>query len=200
MEIITVQVEGNNEKLDEIGTSATTPSHGQRSELRQVEDAKERRRKKEKYKVQENTPRRSPKHPLQPSAEHGATTGAYQVPIPPLPKYFTSRIQLKWLETILNNFINLEYEDRWKIFEEGLEKKDCELFNHAQWQPTFTANVIDILVRDLVRKIKDPKYGKSSETKKAKDQATEANQRIQFIQKLCDLWLSDITPNDTAYQ
>eukprot|EP01018_Ginkgo_biloba_P039468 Gb_17389 [translate_table: standard] len=47
-------------------------------------------------------------------------------------------------------------KDHWKMFEEGLDKKDCELFNHEQWRPTFTANVIEVLVQDLVRKIKDP--------------------------------------------
>eukprot|EP01018_Ginkgo_biloba_P005837 Gb_09247 [translate_table: standard] len=45
----------------------------------EVEDAEERRRKKGKYKVEENTPRRSPEHPLHPSTKQGATIGAYQV-------------------------------------------------------------------------------------------------------------------------
>eukprot|EP01018_Ginkgo_biloba_P019892 Gb_33706 [translate_table: standard] len=169
VEIITAQV-GDIEKLEAIGTSATTQSHGQRSELRQVEDVEDRRRKKGKFKVDENTPGHSLEHPLQPSIEHGATTGAYQ------------------------------YEERWKIFEDGLEKKDCELFNHEQWRPTFTANVIDILVRDLVCKIKVPEYGESSETKNTKNKATTAEQKIQFIQKFCDLWLSNITLDDIAYQ
>eukprot|EP01018_Ginkgo_biloba_P013553 Gb_24578 [translate_table: standard] len=154
MAAITGVAQGNTEKLEEIGISATTQFHGQRMELRQVEDAKEGRRKEGKFKV----------------------------PIPPLSEYLTSRIRLEWPETNPNNFINLEYEDRWKIFEEGLEKKDYELFNHEQWRPTFMANVIDILVRDLVHKIKDLEYGESNETKKAKDQAAEAKQNIQFIQ------------------
>eukprot|EP01018_Ginkgo_biloba_P018803 Gb_39821 [translate_table: standard] len=166
----------------------------------EVEDAEERIRKKGKYKVEEDIPRHSSEHPSQPSTEQGATIGAHQVPIPPLSEYLTSRIQLEWPETIPDNFINLAYEDRWKIFEEGLDKKECELFNHEQWRPTFMANDINILVRDLVRKIKDLEQGESSETKKAKDQPFATEQKIQFIQKFYDVWLSDITPNESAYQ
>eukprot|EP01018_Ginkgo_biloba_P015710 Gb_14254 [translate_table: standard] len=137
-----------------------------RAQLQLVEDVEERRRKKGKFKIDENIPPGNSKHSPQLSTEHGATTGTHQIPIPPLPEYLTSRIRLDWLKTILDNFINLNYEYRWKIL-----KKDCELFNHEQWRPTFTANVIDILVRVLVCKIKDPEHGEWSETKKAKDQA-----------------------------
>eukprot|EP01018_Ginkgo_biloba_P029202 Gb_29262 [translate_table: standard] len=43
-----------------------------------------------------------------------------------------------------------------------------------QWRTTFTMNVINILVCDLIHKIKDPEYGASSEMKKDQEQAFEA--------------------------
>eukprot|EP01018_Ginkgo_biloba_P008219 Gb_33267 [translate_table: standard] len=171
-----------------------------RMQLQKEEDAKDRRRKKGKYKVEEDAPRSTPEEPLQPSTEHAGTSGVHQVPIPSLPKYLTNKLRLEWPSSIPDNSIHLEYDDRWKVFEEGLDKEECELFNHEQWQPTFTANVINILVRDLVRKIKDPEYGVSNETKRAQEQAFEAEQKIKFIQRFYDMWLEDISPDDTAYQ
>eukprot|EP01018_Ginkgo_biloba_P018458 Gb_13797 [translate_table: standard] len=198
VEIVTARIEGDIDKLEEI--LATTSPHGQRTELQQVEDAEDRRRKKGKYKAEEDAPRTTPEEPPQPSTKHASTSGVHQVPIPSLPDYLTNRLRLEWPGSIPDNFVHLEYDDRWKVFEEGLDKEECELFNHEQWRPTFTANVINILVRDLVRKIKDPEYSVSSETKRAQEQAFEAEQKIKFIERFCDTWLEDILPNDTAYQ
>eukprot|EP01018_Ginkgo_biloba_P015452 Gb_03147 [translate_table: standard] len=38
------------------------------------------------------------------------------------------------------------------MFEEGLYKSECKLLNCEAWRPTFIANMIQILVRDLVSK------------------------------------------------
>eukprot|EP01018_Ginkgo_biloba_P040355 Gb_09157 [translate_table: standard] len=129
-------------------TPGADPSQGQRTELRQVEEAEERRRKKGKYKVDEDSPRSISKKPPQAYAKPTSTSGVHQVPIPSLPNYLTNMLRLEWPGSIPDNFVNLEYNDRWKVFEEGLDKEECELFNHEQWRPTFTANVINILVRD----------------------------------------------------
>eukprot|EP01018_Ginkgo_biloba_P002209 Gb_19728 [translate_table: standard] len=158
VDIVTDRIEGDNEKMEEV--SATDPSHGQRTELRQVEEAEERRRKKGKYKIDEDSPHSMPEKPAQAYTKPASTSGVHQVPIPSLPNYLTNLVRLEWTGSIPDNFVNLEYNDRWKVFEEGLDKEECELFNHEQWRPTFTANVINILVRDLVRKIKDPEQGK----------------------------------------
>eukprot|EP01018_Ginkgo_biloba_P031909 Gb_25358 [translate_table: standard] len=171
-----------------------------RTELRYVENVEDRRRKKGKYKVEEDAPRNTPEEPPQSSTEQAGTSGVNQVPIPLLPNYLTNILRLEWPGNIPDNFIHLEYDDRWKVFEEGLDKDECELFNHEQWRPTFTANVINILVRDLVRKIKDPEYGISNETKRAQEQAFKAEQKIKFIERFCDTWLENISSEDTAYK
>eukprot|EP01018_Ginkgo_biloba_P041050 Gb_00901 [translate_table: standard] len=66
---------GDINKLEEIST--TTPSHGQRRELQQVEDAEDRRRKKGKYKVEEDAPRSTLEEPPQPSTVHAGTLGVH---------------------------------------------------------------------------------------------------------------------------
>eukprot|EP01018_Ginkgo_biloba_P034021 Gb_23565 [translate_table: standard] len=98
-----------------------------------VEEAEERRRKKGKYKIDEDSPRSISKKPPQAYTKPASTSGVHQVPIPSLPNYLTNLLQLEWPGNILDNFVNLEYNDRWKVFEEGLDKEECELFNHEQW-------------------------------------------------------------------
>eukprot|EP01018_Ginkgo_biloba_P028378 Gb_29762 [translate_table: standard] len=151
---VTARIEGGSEKMEEV--SVTDPSHGQRIELRQVEEAEDRRRKK----------------------------GVHQVPIPSLPNYLTNMLRLEWPGSIPDNFVNLEYNDRWKVFEEGLDKEECELFNHEQWRPTFTANVINILVSDLVRKIKDPEHGVSSERRRLKNKHLKLSRKSSLLKIL----------------
>eukprot|EP01018_Ginkgo_biloba_P029009 Gb_37235 [translate_table: standard] len=60
-----------------------------------------------------------------------------------------------WADSILDGLINSRWEERLKIFEEGLNKSECELSNHEAWKPSFIANIIQVLVCDLVAKIKD---------------------------------------------
>eukprot|EP01018_Ginkgo_biloba_P024206 Gb_01227 [translate_table: standard] len=140
-------VQGNSvvgvvEKEEAIKPSVMTPSHGQRSELRQIEDAEERRRKKGKFPmVEEDVVHDTPEVRPQPSSKKEITRCKNQVPILPLLDYLTNMFPLEWPESILDGFILLNYEDHWKVFEEGLEK-ECELFNHEQWRSTFTTNVI----------------------------------------------------------
>eukprot|EP01018_Ginkgo_biloba_P040489 Gb_11071 [translate_table: standard] len=87
-----------------------------------------------------------------------------------------------------------------KVFEEGLDKKDCELHNLEAWRLTFTTNVIQILVRDLVRKSKDLVRCVSNETKEVREQAHVAEQKIKFIESFWNVWLIDVPTDDDTYQ
>eukprot|EP01018_Ginkgo_biloba_P018857 Gb_39228 [translate_table: standard] len=74
---IWMRIEGGMDKLEKI--SAITPSHGQSMDLRQVEDTKERKRKKGKYKVEEDTLQKTLEEPPQPSIELTGTSGVNQL-------------------------------------------------------------------------------------------------------------------------
>eukprot|EP01018_Ginkgo_biloba_P037208 Gb_31603 [translate_table: standard] len=128
VEIVTTEVEGKTEKEEVVKSSMTTPSHGQSSESRQVEDAEESRRKKRKFIMEEDVVHDTPKTRSQPSSKKEATTSTNQMPILPLPDYLNNRFRLEWPEAIPDGFINLNYADRWKVFEEGLDKKECYLW------------------------------------------------------------------------
>eukprot|EP01018_Ginkgo_biloba_P026939 Gb_02199 [translate_table: standard] len=53
---------------------------------------------------------------------------------------------LTWPEFIPNGFIQLDYEDSWNMFKDVLLKDKCKMENHELWRPTFTANIINILI------------------------------------------------------
>eukprot|EP01018_Ginkgo_biloba_P011294 Gb_15788 [translate_table: standard] len=141
-----------------------------------------------------------PKACPQPSPKIGTLACSNQVPVLPLLDHLNKMLSQEWPESILDGHIRLNYEDCWKVFEKGLDKKDYELFNHEQWHPTFMANVIEVLVRDLVQKIKDPTQGELSETKKAKEQSFKAEKTIKFAAKFCTIWLSYMIAEDAKYR
>lgn len=80
-----------------------------------------------------------------------------------------------------------------KVYEEGLDK-------HEAWRPTFTTNVIQILVRDLVRKMKDPNRWVTQETKEAQEQPHMAQLKIKFIEDFRNVWFVDVSLEDDTYQ
>eukprot|EP01018_Ginkgo_biloba_P022976 Gb_24290 [translate_table: standard] len=121
-----------------------------------------------------------------------ATNEALHIPVDSLP-------HMTWVDSIPNDHILMEWRNWIKVFEDVLEKQDCELHNHEAWRPTFTANVIQILVRDLVCKVKDPNRGVIEETKEACTQAYAIEQNIQFIEDLFNVWLQQIIPKLTTW-
>eukprot|EP01018_Ginkgo_biloba_P035803 Gb_02259 [translate_table: standard] len=79
-----------------------------------------------------------------------------------------------WAEIILDNLLKIQWSDNVDMLEVGLDRSKCELSNPAQWKPTFTAKVIQILVQDLVAKIKDLASEELFDTKLACAQAVNA--------------------------
>eukprot|EP01018_Ginkgo_biloba_P032717 Gb_02164 [translate_table: standard] len=136
---------------EEVRPLVMTTPHGQRLESQQIEDAEEKQRNKGKFTmIDEVVVHEELEVCPQPSPMIETLACNNQVPIPPLPDYLNKMLSLEWPKSIPDGHIRLNYEDRWKVFEEDLDKQDCELFNHEQWHPAFTANVIKVLVRDLV--------------------------------------------------
>eukprot|EP01018_Ginkgo_biloba_P035684 Gb_35684 [translate_table: standard] len=60
-----------------------------------------------------------------------------------------SQLRIDWAKKTPDGLIRLEQDERVKVFEDGLDRKECELFNHEAWKPLFTENVIQILTQDL---------------------------------------------------
>eukprot|EP01018_Ginkgo_biloba_P038808 Gb_37374 [translate_table: standard] len=153
--------------------------HGQETSLREVEDAKSVKRRKGKSVVVEEQPALSQAHN----------------------RTMEEMLQLStWTEGILEGFIKLDYEGRWKMFEDGLPKEECKMENHELWQPTFKANVINILVRDLVRKVKTPPQSISEIVAKEKNKVADLEAKIDFIYDFMDIWVKDIKEIDLVYK
>eukprot|EP01018_Ginkgo_biloba_P000964 Gb_31551 [translate_table: standard] len=113
--------------------------HGQETSLREEGATEEARRKKGKSIAGEEVATKQ----TTPTQDHNRTV--------------EELLQLStWTTSIPDGFIKLDYEDRWKMFEDGLPKEECKLENHELWQPTFAANIINSLVRYLAKKIKVP--------------------------------------------
>lgn len=73
------------------------------------------------------------------------------------------------VDATLDDHIKLDWSERIKIFEEGLDKKNYELHNHKAWRATFMGNAIQILASDLLRRVEDPNDGVTQETKHARE-------------------------------
>eukprot|EP01018_Ginkgo_biloba_P035972 Gb_19127 [translate_table: standard] len=83
-----------------------------------------------------------------------------------------------WTEGISDDFIKLDYEDHWKMFEDGLPKEECRMENHELWWPTFTANTMA----------------------KVENKVAEVQAKTDFIYDFMDIWVRDIKETDLEYQ
>eukprot|EP01018_Ginkgo_biloba_P008060 Gb_13538 [translate_table: standard] len=110
--VVKLLQEENAKLANQQRSSVTESLHGQRTEPRVEEEAEtSKRRKKRKAPTVEVQ--------KQPSLEFLTAQEATGEPSQQLEiKYLT------WLELIPDGHIHLDYKDRWKIFEDGLDK-DC---------------------------------------------------------------------------
>eukprot|EP01018_Ginkgo_biloba_P025855 Gb_11968 [translate_table: standard] len=78
------------------------------------------------------------------------------------------------------------------MFEDGLPKEECRMENHEMWWPTFTVNSINILVRDLVKKIKALERPLADAIRKAEDKASMRETKFNFVYNFIDIQLKEI--------
>eukprot|EP01018_Ginkgo_biloba_P001087 Gb_18578 [translate_table: standard] len=107
---------------------------------------------------------------------------------------------LTWIKLIPDGHIHLDYKDRWKMFEYGLPKEECKLEDHELWRLTFFANIINILVRDLVQKAKEPEPPLPHILQATQDKASMAEAKMDFIFDFIDIWVNGIKETDLEYK